>query len=109
MFAMTIIPTASLPYDWVPILLCARSARETIGLTVALWCGWFAVVVTAPNRLDVAWTRGHLLLALGWILPAALIVLRRPNRGDLPVSLERASRWLPRMLRGGPATLPASE
>jgi hypothetical protein len=108
LFALTIVPTASLPYDWVSILLCARSDRETIALTVALWAGWLAVVLTAPNRIDVAWTRGHLLLALGWILPATFVVLRHPNCGDLPVSLERASRWLPRGLRGTPATLPAS-
>jgi hypothetical protein len=102
--AMTVVPTASLPYDWVMILLCARTSRDTVALTAALWAGWLLLLMTAPNRLDIAWTRGHLLLSLAWLIPAAAIVLRHPNRGDVPAAVERATRWLPRGIRGVPET-----
>ena len=100
--ALTVVPTATLPYDWLLLWLCARTGLETVVFTVVGWLAWTALLATGPNNLVEPWTRGHLILSLGWILPAAILVLRRRNDGVVPKVVERASVWLPHWLRGRP-------
>ena len=102
--ALTVVPTATLPYDWLLLWLCARSGLETAALTAVAWGTWLTLLATGPHNLADAWTVGHLLLSLGWILPAAVIVLKRPNVGAVPSMIERALVRLPAWVRGRPAS-----
>lgn len=88
--ALTVVPLSATPYDWLLLWLVARTGRECLTLTVITWSAWLAMLATAPHNLVRAWTAGHLLLSLGWLLPALLITLRRPN--EAVAALDPAGR-----------------
>jgi hypothetical protein len=77
--AATIAPAMSLPYDHLLLWLVARNWREAAILTVTSWCGYLAVLATAPHDLTRAPQLTQLLLALGFYIPAAGLVLARPK------------------------------
>jgi hypothetical protein len=89
LLALSLTPTASLPYDWLMLWLVCRTGREFVALTVASWFTWLAVLATAPHDLTRAWTAGHFILAVGWLGTAAAIVLRRRNA---PPKLQQVNR-----------------
>ena len=88
----TIAPAMSLPYDHLLLWLIARTWREAALLTVTSWCGYLAVLATAPHDLTKAPQLTQLLLALGLYLPAAGIVLARRNPPLEPTSPRPADR-----------------
>jgi hypothetical protein len=105
--AMTLVPQVPWYYDQLLLGLTARTERQSYFLAACSWIAYVAMHVTK----DV--TRGAFVylepyISLGLYLPAALVVLRHPNRGELPAGLERLVSSLPRWLRGerDPATQP---
>jgi hypothetical protein len=104
---MTLVPQVPWYYDQLLLGLTARTERQSYFLAACSWVAYIAMHVTK----DV--TRGAFVylepyISLGLYLPAALVVLRHPNRGELPAGLERLVGSLPRWLRGerDPATQP---
>ena len=99
LFAMTIIPHGLYFYDELPLWLVAETRRDAMVLTATSWLGWLAWNVTSagPSVPESSpWSVASLYL------PALVILLRRPNVGPMPSSIERAARHLPGWLRGSP-------
>ena len=99
LFAMTIIPHGLYFYDELPLWLVADTRREAMLLSVTSWLGWLAWNATSvgPSIPDSSpWSVASLYL------PALVILLRRPNVGPMPSSIERAARHLPDWLKGSP-------
>lgn len=104
--AMTLVPVASLPYDHLGLWLLAATWKESLMLSATSWAAYIAVLATAPHDLTTTPDFVQLLLAVGMYLPAAAIVLRKPNEGSIPDWIERRVQALPRWLRGrSPAAL----
>lgn len=96
------IPQVPLFYDQLPLALIAETERERL---VFAWCSWAAylgwVFTSSHGRLRTA----DMHDAPPWILvlifaPTLVMVLRRPNEGDVPAWLERKLAGVPRWLRG---------
>jgi hypothetical protein len=100
LLAMTLTPLNPQIYDHLGVWLATPRWGESLALSVCAWVGFFAFVATAPHDLTKNATPAHLSLALGVYLPAAIIVLRRPNTGPVPERIERFALRLPRWLRG---------
>jgi len=100
LLATTLSPLNPQFYDHLGVWLSAASWRDSLILSACGWVGFLTFVATAPHDLTRNALPAHLSLSLGVYLPAALLLLRHPNTGELPPRLERATRWLPRWLRG---------
>jgi hypothetical protein len=73
--AVTLLPSSAVPYDLLTLYLCTRTARDAWVLTACGWLVWFVLLATAPHDLVRAWTAGHLIMALGVLVPVAVMVL----------------------------------
>jgi hypothetical protein len=73
--AVTLLPSSAVPYDLLTLYLCARTWRDSWALTALGWIVWFVLLATAPHDLVRAWTAGHLIMALGVLVPVAVMVL----------------------------------
>ena len=108
--AMTLLPTSAWFYDQLFLWLVARNWKQSLVLGACSWVTYIAVLSQAPLDLTVpSGARGvQAALALGVYLPAAVIVWRQENAGELSPRLERWATRLPRWLRGssGPAAIP---
>jgi hypothetical protein len=96
--ALACVPQTMLLYEALPLFLIPRTTGEAVALLVASDA---AQAVTAyVSGGDIARAGAGLWLLY---LPAALIVLRRPNEGAAPAWLEQRLRRWPVWLRGAPA------
>lgn len=77
---MTVVPMSVLPYDHLFLWLIPRTWRESLALSAAGWAAYLAFLATAPHDLRVTSTPANLTLALGFYLPAAVMVLRGSHR-----------------------------
>jgi hypothetical protein len=95
LIAFTVIPVSVFPYDHLMLWLIPRSFRETLLLTWTAWLTAPAVLGfnAAPSRTTLLLIQGA--IALGTVVPATFLVLRRPNVG-------RAPRWVERLVAGWP-------
>jgi hypothetical protein len=100
--ALACVPQTMMLYETVPLLLIPRSFRES---ALMVWLGYavsyaieglLPVTRTAPEYLAVSGP----LVVVGMYIPATLLVLSRPNSGDVPAPVERAASRLPSWLRG---------
>ena len=99
--ALACVPQSMLLYDTVPLLLIPRTRGEALLLS---GCSIFTLWLTIHFRpydsfADYALTSGRLFTPLLY-LPATIMVLRRPNEGEIPAWLERAITPWPMWLRG---------
>lgn len=99
---MTLAPATLSFYDELPLFLVARSPRESMVLCLGSWIAWIAwLAVTPPSQNGgVSLLHARSWIILGMYLPATLMVLRRPNDGELPMWLEARTARLPAWLRG---------
>lgn len=93
--ALACVPQTLLLYEALPLFLIPRTTGEAVVLLVA----------SDAAQVVAAYVSGGALATAGaglWLLylPAVLIVLRRPNEGTLPASLERLLRSWPAWIRG---------
>lgn len=96
--ALACVPQTLLLYEAVPLFLVPRTLRETellvflsyVALGLMPHTGAFAANIDASGRIIV------LLL----YIPATLMVLRRPNAGPIPSSIEQRIAHWPEWLRG---------
>ncbi len=103
--ALGCVPQTLLQYEMVPLVLVASSAVEVVGL---LALAYVATAVIDAGYPYPSWAATFAATARAevWCLlvPATLLVLRRPNVGPAPAWLERrlASWRAPAWLRGTP-------
>jgi hypothetical protein len=99
--AMAVLPTSPIVYETLPLFLVARTRIEVITLALLSSIAHVSMVdLGAHGQLEAFLARGRWIVLWLCYIPALAMVLRRPNRGDLPAILERASRYLPAWLRG---------
>jgi hypothetical protein len=101
--AMTVIPHGLEFYDEIPLWLVAATRREAMLLTFASWIGCLAWLAFGDGRFmhSPPWSTAFLYV------PAAALVLRRRNEGEIPAWLESWARALPSFLRGSGVARPA--
>jgi hypothetical protein len=94
--AMTVVAHGTSFYDEIPLWLVAETRREAMVLTLMSWLGWLAWHSIGDGQLasSTAWASAF------HYLPALVMVLRRPNEGDVPQWLERVLTKSPRWVRG---------
>ena len=98
--AWLVLVAACLPQTWYPyngllLLVVAETYREACALSLFSSAVWMTVYLFFPGEMRSDETRelwGTLLVASSY-LPAALLILRRPNEGPTPwwLSLRRPS------------------
>jgi hypothetical protein len=106
LLVLACVPQLLLFYDQLPLALVPRSERERLVFTWSSWLAYIGWIVTSSHgAFDVV----DLREAAPWVLvlvylPALVMVLRRPNEGNVPRWVERAVTALPAWLRGQAAT-----
>jgi hypothetical protein len=88
--ALALVPQTPTFYDHVFVFTVARTFRESLALTVCTFAVFFVIGFNAPLPSFDAW--GDLLArATVYLiyLPALVMVLRRPNTGDVPELVSR--------------------
>jgi len=106
LLGMAVTPLNALTYSHMPLLLVARTRLELLVLCGTSWAGYYfswQVIhrIAGPNYVFLT---PHIkpITILAYYLPALAIVLRRPNVGPIPESLEARIGALPQWLRGAP-------
>jgi hypothetical protein len=99
--ALACVPHTLLPYEAVPLFLVPRGWLQCAALVALSHVAWWWVARHMPfpdfYATVIAYTKTITVLMY---LPAAAMVLARPNVGTIPPSLERlVARW-PARLRG---------
>lgn len=105
LLAMTVIPHGLFFYDELPLWLVTASRRQALVLAFCSWLGWLMWNVTSPGPAtadSAVWSVASLYV------PAAIILLRRPNEGTVPAWLEGLVAPLPAWIRGLPPNEPAA-
>jgi hypothetical protein len=113
LLAFAVVPQTTMIYETLPLLLIPKTSRECIILvTLPNHASAIQLIASrAPSAAGYIWRYGDVAL---WLIyfPALIMVLRRPNEGDVPARIERAAAHLPRWLRGArsqPARMANSE
>jgi hypothetical protein len=97
---MACVPQLLYFSDQLPLWLIPATRRESMFLSASSLVAWAAALVfTTQAGLQPALNSPFYVLA-GVYLPVLIMVLRRPNIGTLPVSVERATVRLPSWIRG---------
>lgn len=93
--ALACVPQTLYWYDILPLLLIARTLRESLLLSLVTSSGFLIdmALVTDDDVLVPHERFGALIIAVAY-LPATLLVLRRPNEGPVPDWLEQTMQWL---------------
>jgi hypothetical protein len=80
------VPQTLLFYDQLPLWLVARTRLESLILALTSWIGFVILLVILPDVSNIAQKTaftGPVIVATLY-LPAAIMVLRRPNEGFFP-------------------------
>ena len=87
--ALACVPQTPTFYDHVLVLLVARGTRESLVLVALTLAVYFSVAFAAPFDTFQQWG-DFVANATLWLVyvPAAIIVLRRPNEGAVPGRIE---------------------
>lgn len=98
--AMSFLPTSPLVYEALPLVAVLKSKREFLIFGLLTNVAWSLTIGRSTLDVDTffSWSRPAML----WLVyvPCLVMVLRRPNAGELPAWLESASTRLPRWIRG---------
>ena len=88
----------------LPLFLVPATLRETMILASVSSLGYVAQghLITARNEIEYNQQVGALMVVLGY-LPAVVMVLRRPNDGQMPPWFIRISQWTLSSFSGGPS------
>lgn len=83
--ALAIVPQTMYWYEAVPLLLIPRTLRESLILALVTSCGFVFAMLFVPvdDVVQMNMDYGSVMVFFAY-LPATVMVLRRPNRGDPP-------------------------
>ena len=101
--AMACVPQTMLFYDQLPLVLTANSYRQALWVSIGSYAAPLVAMAfygSAAVDLRVLVGRNAPLILTCYYAPAAILVLLRPNVGQVPGWMERASNVLPAWLRG---------
>jgi hypothetical protein len=101
--AMACVPQTMLYYDQLPLALAAKTYRQALWFSIGSYVApLIAIAIHGTNAVDlrVLVQRNAAVILTCYYAPAAFLVLLRPNIGQVPRWLERASKVLPARLRG---------
>ena len=87
-FGMAAVPQLFMFVDQLPLLLVARTRVQSMALALLSHIGGLLWLFTRNPKDHPAWDATYLVLASVY-LPALILVLRRPNEGELPPWLAR--------------------
>jgi hypothetical protein len=109
LIALALVPHTTVFYETLIVFLVAQSRLELLGLAFGSMIAYVVelLYLHANDTPTLIARQGDVQL---WtmLVPALVLVLRRPNEGDVPGWLERiVARW-PAWLRGQPAGTEAS-
>lgn len=106
---LAIVPSSPIVYEALPLFLIPKTKREMMALAL-LSDVMFLLMVNLSTQEDTVAYFGRARPAIVWLmyLPALVLILRHPNRGDIPFALERHIVRLPKWLRGAPERAPQS-
>lgn len=95
--ALACTPLTMMPYVTIPLFLIPASLMESLVLAWATWVAWFTVGLMGPHANFAEFNLHNATVFVPLVyLPALIMVLRRPNEGELPNWLiKRASALLP--------------
>ncbi|GLC26661.1 hypothetical protein [Roseisolibacter agri] len=103
------VPQSTLVYEGLYLLLVPRTLRGVTLMAIASFgASWLQdrIAERATDTVSLQWTAGNVLV-LFFYLPALVLVLRRPNEGEVPrwldVLVTRATGWLGRRRAAGRA------
>jgi hypothetical protein len=85
---MAAVPQLFMFADQLPLLLVARTRVQSMALALLSHIGGLVWLFTRNPKEHPAWDATYLVLASVY-LPALVLVLRRPNEGELPPWLAR--------------------
>jgi hypothetical protein len=91
---MSCVPHTLFWHDDLLLWLVPRGARETLWFTLVAWTGyltWHAVEFTRAPHINLRLWTGEPWLVAFLYLPALVMVLRRPNEGEVPAWIGRAA------------------
>jgi hypothetical protein len=88
------VPQVGSWYEALPLFLVPVTATEAMLLASVSSLGWLLQdhLVFARNEVELNQQVGALIVAVAY-LPAVIMVLRRPNKGELPLWLRRLEGW----------------
>jgi hypothetical protein len=99
--ALSVIPHTMTWYDALPLMLIPANFRELLILGILSHLATFVAAPMGFTYDGPALLSATAPVALwGMYVPALILVMRRPNEGDLPVWLERFVARLPTWVRG---------
>jgi hypothetical protein len=83
--ALAVVPQTPGFYDHVLVFSAAKTFRESLALAGLTLGVFFGVVLISPERTFAAWGEVVAKLTIVFVyLPALVMVLRRPNEGEIP-------------------------
>jgi hypothetical protein len=103
LLAMACVPQTMLFYDQLPLLLIARTFRQSLVLALGSYLPIVAIyVLPRPADDSLVATLATTSTVIVWLyyLPCLVEVLRRPNVGNVPRVIERCSTSFPSWLKG---------
>lgn len=100
LIAMACVPQLMYFADQLPLWMIPRARRESMVLSAVSMLAWAAALIAATKAGRQPPFSSELFVLAGVYLPALIMVLRRPNEGDVPATIERLLVNAPRWLRG---------
>ena len=98
---LSLVPHTMTWYDALPLMLIPATFRELLVLGIISHLATFIAVPLGLRYDGAALLAASAPIALwGLYVPALVLVMRRPNEGDLPEWLERLASKLPGPIRG---------
>lgn len=98
---LAVLPSAPIPYEALPLFVIPQTRYEMMALTILSDAMYTATMnLSAQHEMAAYYAAGRPAIVWLSFVPALVLVLRRPNEGDVPEVIERFSQKLPRWLRG---------
>jgi hypothetical protein len=95
--AMACVPHTMLLYEVLPLFLVPASRRQAVSLAGLTWAAQAVDLWLGPYASLVEQTRTAAAVAVAFCyLPCVVMILKRPNEGDLPRWLASPLGWLHR-------------
>jgi hypothetical protein len=98
---MAVVPSSPIVYEALPLFVIPKTRQEMFALAILSNVVLIATYDLSFQADPGAYARrAQPAMMLFLFVPALLMILRRPNQGDIPECVERHVQKLPRWIRG---------